>query len=61
MTLSGLKERSQTLINVETFFFFLNLALFILNTTTLLLQFICESPPALRLLMRSRSVTDVYV
>ena len=38
MTLSGLKEHSATLTHVETFFFFLNMALFILNTTTLLLQ-----------------------
>ena len=45
VTMSGLKQHSSVLTNVETFFFFLNLALFILNTTTLLLQFICESPP----------------
>ena len=42
VTLSGLKEHSQTLTNVETFFYFLNMALLVLNTTTLLLQFICE-------------------
>ena len=38
VTLSGLKEHSATLTHVETFFFFLNMALFILNTTTLILQ-----------------------
>ena len=40
VTLSGLKEHSATLTNVETLFFFLNIALFLLNTTTLLLQVI---------------------
>lgn len=42
VTLSGLKEHSTVLTNVETFFYFLNIALFTLNTTTLLLQFIRE-------------------
>ena len=41
VTLSGLKQHSDTLTQVETFFFFLNIALFVLNTSTLLLQLIC--------------------
>lgn len=43
VTLSGLKERHPLLIAVETGFFFLNIALFSLNSTTLLLQAICAS------------------
>lgn len=41
VTLSGLKEHSTVLTHVETVFYFLNIALFLLNTTTLLLQAIC--------------------
>lgn len=40
VTLSGVKGRSETLIVIETVFFFFNLALFLLNSTTLLLQLI---------------------
>ena len=43
VTMSGLKQHSTVLTNVETFFFFLNIALFVLNTTTLLLQLIRTS------------------
>ncbi|KAI0753807.1 voltage-dependent anion channel-domain-containing protein [Fomes fomentarius] len=50
VTLSGLKEHSTVLTNVETFFYFLNIALFTLNTTTLLLQFILYPQQALRLI-----------
>jgi hypothetical protein len=38
VTLSGVKSRSPTLITVETIFYFLNISLFLLNSTTLLLQ-----------------------
>lgn len=41
VSLSGLKSRSPTLVTVETIFFFLNIALFLLNSTTLLLQALC--------------------
>ena len=40
VTLSGLKQHSETLTRVETFFFFLNISLFLLNSLTLLLQLI---------------------
>ncbi|KAH9926628.1 voltage-dependent anion channel-domain-containing protein [Epithele typhae] len=50
VTLSGLKEHSQTLTNVETVFFFMNIALFLLNTITLLLQVILYPRQALRLI-----------
>lgn len=43
VTMSGVKERSQVLSQVETFFYFLNMALFVLNTTTLILQAIGTS------------------
>ena len=42
VTLSGLKEHSTTLTNVETFFYFLNMALFLLNVTTLAIQLVRE-------------------
>ncbi len=42
VTLSGLKEHSTTLTNVETFFYFLNMALFLLNVTTLTIQLVGE-------------------
>jgi tellurite resistance protein TehA-like permease len=38
VTLAGLKNHSPALTSVETFFFFLNMALFLLNTSTLGLQ-----------------------
>ena len=38
VTLSGLKEHASVLTHVETFFYFLNMALFILNVTTLAVQ-----------------------
>ena len=44
VTLAGLKEHpNQPLTGIETAFFFINIALFLLNTMTLLLQAICES------------------
>ena len=42
VTLSGLKEHSSTLTTVETIFYFLNISLFLLNTTTLMIQAIRE-------------------
>jgi len=42
VTLSGLRVRPDALRHVETFFYFLNMALFLLNTSTLLLQAICK-------------------
>ncbi|KAF7422308.1 hypothetical protein PC9H_010464 [Pleurotus ostreatus] len=50
VVLSGLHHRSQPVIVIETFFFFLNIALFTLNSTTLLLQAILYPRQALRLL-----------
>ncbi|EIW57040.1 uncharacterized protein TRAVEDRAFT_151665 [Trametes versicolor FP-101664 SS1] len=49
VTLSGLKEHSQTLTNVETFFYFLNMALFLLNVSTLAIQMCVYPMQALRL------------
>ncbi|CAL1697483.1 unnamed protein product [Somion occarium] len=50
VTLSGLKSRSPTLITVETIFYFINIILFLLNSTTLLLQAILYPRQALRLI-----------
>ncbi|KAK7677832.1 hypothetical protein QCA50_019144 [Cerrena zonata] len=50
VTLSGLKSRSPALITVETIFYFLNIALFLLNSTTLLLQALLYPKQALRLI-----------
>ncbi|CDO75158.1 hypothetical protein BN946_scf184590.g15 [Trametes cinnabarina] len=44
VTLSGLKEHSSTLTHVETFFYFLNMALFLLNVTTLAIQMFGKAP-----------------
>ncbi|KAI0654597.1 voltage-dependent anion channel-domain-containing protein [Cubamyces menziesii] len=49
VTLSGLKEHANTLTHVETFFYFLNMALFLLNVTTLAIQMIVYPTQALRL------------
>jgi hypothetical protein len=38
VTMSGLRERSNTLRTVETIFFFLNIVIFLINLTTLALQ-----------------------
>jgi hypothetical protein len=43
VTLSGVKSRSNVLLQVEHVFFFLNIALFLLNTSTLTLQLFCVS------------------
>lgn len=43
VTLAGLKGHPGPLTNVETIFFFINLSLFILNSSTLLLQAICAT------------------
>lgn len=43
--LSGFEHRSPVLVGVETGFYFLNMFLFILNSSTLLLQAICEHTP----------------
>ena len=45
VTLSSLKERAEFLDEVETVFYFLNIALFLLNSTTLLMQAICAIYP----------------
>jgi len=45
VTLSSLKERAELLDEVETVFYFLNIALFLLNSTTLLMQAICAISP----------------
>ena len=42
VTLSGIKYHSPALTHIETAFYFLNMALFIINTTTLLLQALRE-------------------
>ena len=43
VTLSSLKDHpGNALTTVEKIFFFLNIALFLLNSSTLLLQLICE-------------------
>jgi hypothetical protein len=41
VTLAGLKGHPGPLTNVEAIFFFINLSLFILNSSTLILQAIC--------------------
>lgn len=41
VTLSGLKDHSPGVTTLETVFFFINIALFLLNSTTLALQAIC--------------------
>lgn len=43
VTLYGLKDRSSVVATIETGFYFLNMALFLLNTVTLLLQAIRTS------------------
>lgn len=43
VTLSGLKYHSPVLTNVETFFYFLNISLFLLNSSTLAIQAIRAS------------------
>ncbi|KAI0632605.1 voltage-dependent anion channel-domain-containing protein [Trametes polyzona] len=50
VTLSGLKEHSSTLTHVETFFYFLNMALFLLNVMTLAIQLFVYPMQALRLI-----------
>ncbi|KAG7088867.1 hypothetical protein E1B28_012820 [Marasmius oreades] len=50
VTLSGIEDRTPTLITIETIFYFLNMALFLLNTTTLLIQAIIYPRQAWRLL-----------
>ncbi|KAF8158445.1 voltage-dependent anion channel [Crassisporium funariophilum] len=50
VTLSGLKERHSVLTHIETVFYFLNMAIFLLNTLTLLLQAILFPKQAWRLL-----------
>lgn len=51
VTLSGIKNHTPALTVVEAIFYFLNIALFLLNTTTLLLQAIRMSH-CLRLVVR---------
>ncbi|OBZ74581.1 Malic acid transport protein [Grifola frondosa] len=50
LTLSDLKQHSNILTNVETFFYFFNLVLFLINSSTLLLQLILYPRQALRLI-----------
>ncbi len=48
LTLTDLKAPPmKALTTIETIFYFMTIALFLLNTSTLLLQFICEHPIAL--------------
>jgi len=42
VTMSGVRARSKTLITVETIFFFINFALFVLNVSTLAAQAFCS-------------------
>lgn len=42
VTMAGIKSHSSALTHVETVFYFINMALFLLNSTTLLLQAIRE-------------------
>ena len=49
VTLSGLKYHSPVLTNVETFFYFLNISLFLLNSSTLAIQAIRASHAFARL------------
>ena len=41
VTLSGLKRHPGVFTTIETIFFFINLSLFLLNSSTLLLQVLC--------------------
>ncbi|KAI0338569.1 hypothetical protein BDW22DRAFT_1432372 [Trametopsis cervina] len=50
VAMSGIKSHSHALTHVETAFYFLNMALFLLNSTTLLLQAILYPRQAWRLL-----------
>ncbi|KAI0697770.1 voltage-dependent anion channel [Cytidiella melzeri] len=50
VTMSGIKSHSQPLTHVETVFYFINMAIFLLNSTTLLLQAILYPRQAWRLL-----------
>ncbi|EIM86417.1 uncharacterized protein STEHIDRAFT_121377 [Stereum hirsutum FP-91666 SS1] len=50
VTMSGIKEHTPVLTHVETVFFFMNIALFLLNTSTLLLQAILYPRQAWRLI-----------
>jgi len=50
VTLSGIKSRAPWLTTLETIFYFINIALFLLNTITLLLQAILYPRQAWRLL-----------
>ncbi|KAL0577115.1 hypothetical protein V5O48_004868 [Marasmius crinis-equi] len=50
VTLSAIEERTPTLTTIETIFYFLNMALFLLNTMTLLLQAIIYPRQAWRLM-----------
>ncbi|KAI9460733.1 voltage-dependent anion channel-domain-containing protein [Russula earlei] len=59
VTLSGLKEHPGALTTVEAFFFFLNLSIFLINSTTLLLQAILYPRQSRRLICDP--VKGVYV
>ncbi|KAK1232179.1 hypothetical protein PQX77_004691 [Marasmius sp. AFHP31] len=50
VTLSAVEERTPTLTTIETIFYFLNMAIFLLNTTTLLLQAVVYPRQAWRLM-----------
>lgn len=54
MTLFSLKDRAEFLEAVETGFYFLNVAIFMLNSLTLLLQAICR---CIRCVLRQVSET----
>ncbi|KAI0036945.1 voltage-dependent anion channel-domain-containing protein [Vararia minispora EC-137] len=53
VTMSGLRQRSSTLRVVETIFFFLNIAIFLINVSTLVLQAILYPQQARRLVTDS--------
>jgi tellurite resistance protein TehA-like permease len=53
VTMSGLRDRSPTLVTVEHVFFFLNIAIFLLNLSTLFLQAILYPKQAKRLVTDS--------
>ncbi|KAF9046254.1 voltage-dependent anion channel [Panaeolus papilionaceus] len=59
LTLSGIKDHSPLLVHVETVFFFINLAIFFLNCTTLFLQAILYPKQAWRLL--THPVKSIFV
>ncbi|KAF5352177.1 hypothetical protein D9758_009221 [Tetrapyrgos nigripes] len=50
VTLSGIQDRNSTVTTIETVFYFINMALFLLNTTTLFIQALVYPRQAWRLM-----------